>query len=250
MIIDDLMTDKITLHGLGFVQIQLEANHRLHVWHPELPRRSCFEHSSIHDHRFDFASTVLVGSMANHVYYVTRDSDEGEFVQYLHEGKRSPNGGRPWTPDGNIDLELVRSSTISAGQCYLSTAYVFHRTEALGNGKVATLMHKTHEFSQGAHSTCLAGVQPDTDFDRFQWSASQLWEIVRDVIVGVPFEKKTPVPNPRVQINRTGTGTVHIWGGPNFEYKLHEIHSHIAPTDQAAIKWCTDRGYVVDLVSF
>ena len=31
MIIDDVMTDKITLHGLGFVQIQLEGTQRLHI---------------------------------------------------------------------------------------------------------------------------------------------------------------------------------------------------------------------------
>ncbi|WLD70334.1 MULTISPECIES: hypothetical protein [Pseudomonas] len=40
-IIDDVMTDKITLHGLDFVQVQLEGGQRLHVWHPELPRCAC-----------------------------------------------------------------------------------------------------------------------------------------------------------------------------------------------------------------
>lgn len=28
MIIDDVMTDKITLHGLGFVQVQLQGQQR------------------------------------------------------------------------------------------------------------------------------------------------------------------------------------------------------------------------------
>jgi len=64
-IIDDVMTDKITLHGLGFVQIQLEGKQRMHVWHPELPRRACFEHSAIHNHRFDFDSLVIVGTQIN-----------------------------------------------------------------------------------------------------------------------------------------------------------------------------------------
>ena len=54
MIIDDAITNKITLHGLGFVQVQLEGNQRLHVWHPELPRQACFTHSAIHDQRFNF----------------------------------------------------------------------------------------------------------------------------------------------------------------------------------------------------
>lgn len=88
MIIDDVMTDKITLHGLGFVQVQLQGEQRLHVWHPELPRRSCFEHSAIHDHRFSFVSRVLTGEQINHRYEPLRHA-EGEFVMYLHEASAS-----------------------------------------------------------------------------------------------------------------------------------------------------------------
>jgi hypothetical protein len=36
MIIDDVMIDKITLHELGFLQVQLQGNQRLHAWHPDL----------------------------------------------------------------------------------------------------------------------------------------------------------------------------------------------------------------------
>jgi hypothetical protein len=187
-IIDDVMTDKITLHGLGFVQVQLQGNQRLHVWHPELPRRTCFEHSAIHDHRFDFTSRVLVGTQNNHVYAHQKKHD-GEFVLYLHEGKRTANGGRPWTPDGCADLNLVASFDVSAGKDYDSTAYVYHRTEPGGDGRVATIMQKTGEWQAGAHSTCRAGIQPDTDFDRFQWSPVRLWEIVADVMLG---QKVTP----------------------------------------------------------
>ncbi|WP_447778365.1 hypothetical protein [Pseudomonas chlororaphis] len=177
------MTDKITLHGLGFVQVQLEGNQRLHVWHPELPRRACFEHSAIHDHRFDFVSRVLVGTQINHVYSIQKKHD-GDFVLYLHEGKRTANGGRPWTPDGRADLTPVVSFEVQAGKDYDSTAYVYHRTEPSGDGRVATIMRKTGEWPAGAHSTCRVGIQPDTDFDRYQWSPAQLWEIVADVMLG------------------------------------------------------------------
>ncbi|MHC8358489.1 hypothetical protein ACYZTL_25590 [Pseudomonas sp. LB3P81] len=183
MIIDDVMTDKITLHGLGFVQVQLKGNQRLHVWHPELPRRACFEHSAIHDHRFDFTSRVLVGTQINHVYAMQRKHD-GEFVLYLHEGKRSANGGRPWTPDGHADLTPLPSFEVPAGKDYDSTAYVYHRTEPGGDGRVATIMAKRGEYPAGAHSTCRVGIEPDTVFDWFQWSPAQLWEVVSDVLLG------------------------------------------------------------------
>lgn len=190
MIIDDVMTDKITLHGLGFIQVQLEGNQWLHVWHPELPRRSCFQHSAIHDHRFDFVSTILVGSMANYEFEFEQvGQGEGGFIQYLHEGKRLPNGGRPWMPDGDIKLSLNRSFEISAGQIYTSKAYVFHMTKPLGSGKVATIMRKTDEFSRGAHSTCRVGIEPDSTFDRYQWSTTKLWEIVSDVLLNLKVKQ-------------------------------------------------------------
>jgi hypothetical protein len=183
MIIDDIMTDRITLHGLGFVQVQLEGNQRLHVWHPELPRRSCFEHSAIHDHRFDFVSRVLVGTQINHCFNLRRD-DDGDFMLYLHEGKRGANGGRPWTPDGRAHLDRGSIFEVRAGNEYGSRAYDYHRTEPGGDGRVATILQKGSEFPQGAHSTCRIGIQPDTDFDRFQWSPAKLWEVVTDVLLG------------------------------------------------------------------
>ncbi|WP_017903548.1 hypothetical protein [Pseudomonas asplenii] len=185
MIIDDVMTDKITLHGLGFVQVQLQGGQRLHVWHPELPRRACFEHSAIHDHRFSFMSRVLVGTQINHRYRLLDDVD-GEFVLYLHEGKRQAGGGRPWTPDGRANLLQEDTSTIAANSHYNTYhvgAYEYHRTEPGGDGRVATVIQKQAEYPAGAHSTCRYGVTPDTNFDRYQWPASQLWEVVRDVLM-------------------------------------------------------------------
>ncbi len=184
MIIDDVMTDKITLHGLGFVQVQLEGNQRLHVWHPELPRRACFEHSAIHDHRFNFTSRVIVGTQINHAFEMERH-DDGDFVLYLHEGMRTAGGGRPWTPDGCANMIPDGVYWISAGNDYNTQAYDYHRTEPGGDGRVATIMAKRGEYLDGAHSSCRCGVAPDTDFDRFQWAPSRLWEVVSDVLLGL-----------------------------------------------------------------
>ena len=58
--------------------------------------------------------------------------------------------------------------TIEAGSVYTSRAYEYHRTEPGGDGRVATTMQKRGEYPAGAHSTCRYGIQPDTDFDRYQ----------------------------------------------------------------------------------
>ncbi|KTB87923.1 hypothetical protein AO070_04745 [Pseudomonas syringae pv. syringae PD2766] len=183
MIIDDVMSDKITLHGLSFVQVQLEGSQRLHVWHPELPRRTCFEQSDIHDHRFSFTSRVLVGEQRNIEFKVEPDP-LGEYMLYLHEGARTACGGRPWVPDGRVRMVKIYEETVMAGITYGQTAYLYHRTEPQGDGKVATIMQKLGEYSRGAHSSGLVGTQPDDQFDRYQWTPAQLWEVVRSVLVG------------------------------------------------------------------
>lgn len=187
MIIDDIMTDKITLHGLGFVQVQLPANQRIHVWHPELPRRHCFEHSAVHNHRFGFRSIVLVGEQINipvSVFGTDDGDDDGNHMLYLHEGKRTANGGRPWVPDERVRLVEHAPQIVVAGNSYAMDAYAYHRTTSGGDGKVATLLSKLGEGQHGAHSSCLVGVDPDADFDRFQWSPGRLWEVVSAVLVG------------------------------------------------------------------
>ena len=94
MIIDDAMTDKITLQGLGFVKAQLEGNQRLHVLQPDLTRRTCFEHSAIQGHRFNFSSRVIVGTQINRCVEIVHQ-ESGEYMLYLHEGARTAGGGRP-----------------------------------------------------------------------------------------------------------------------------------------------------------
>ncbi len=154
-IIDNVMTDKITLHGLDFVQVQLEGNQRLHVWHPEL----------------------------NHCFKMER-CDDGAYMLFLHEDSRTAGGGRPWTPDGRANLVIDGEFKVAARNDYNTIAYDYHATTPGGDSRVATIMTKRGEYPAGAHSTCTFSAQPDTDFDRYQWSPAQLWEIVADVMLG------------------------------------------------------------------
>lgn len=179
----DPMKAPISLHGLGFIQVQLQGGQRLHVWHPDLPRRKCFLHSAIHNHRFGFESHVLVGRQIN-INYNAFSAKENAATHrlYLHEGARTANGGRPWTPNAEVVMVEESREVIDAGQIYRMLPYDFHRTEPGGDGRVVTLMTKTHEAQSGAMSSCSIGIEPDTDFDRFQLTPAQLWTYVLDVL--------------------------------------------------------------------
>jgi hypothetical protein len=172
--------DAITLHGLGFLQVRLERGQRLHVWHPDLPRRACFRHSQIHDHRFGFVSRVLVGEQINHVYRVVEGAPT--HMSYLHEGKRTRFGNRPWLPDGEVRIERAYGGAVPPGGEYEMRPYDYHSTEPGGDGRVATLMTKTSEGARGAHSLCDLGIEPDADFDRKQWPTPRLWGVVCSVL--------------------------------------------------------------------
>ena len=86
------MHSNISLHGLGFIQVQLPGDQRVHVWHPSLPRYGHLEFMGIHNHSFDFESRVLVGSIHNTEYVAEQaDSFDGaseSYVCYRHEGER------------------------------------------------------------------------------------------------------------------------------------------------------------------
>lgn len=179
----------MSLHGLGFLQIKLGADQRLHVWHPDLPRRACFEHSSIHDHRFGFKSTVLKGMQINDVYSVYQPGVNGfppdmhaSHRAYLHEGERLPSGNRPWIPRELLWVGHVSRELVSAGETYHMLPKVFHATTPGGDGRVATLMTKVEVGDTGARSLCSRYVEPDVDFDRKQMSDYNMWQVVRDVL--------------------------------------------------------------------
>lgn len=180
---------RITLHGLGFLVVQLPANQRMHVWHPELPKRKRLEQTWVHNHRFSFRSKVLVGSLYNVRWDAPAKGQEvyGDvFDEYSHAGARTAFGSRPWTPTGRkrvLTAEARRE--VAAGETYAMTAYDFHHTEvASSDGILVTLMEKCYEYDAPAASLCCEGVQPDEEFDRYQWAEECLWDVVHQCLAG------------------------------------------------------------------
>ncbi len=179
----------ISLHGLGFLQIKLDSNakQRLHVWHPDLPRRRCFEQSQIHDHRFGFTSRVLVGGILNDTYggfNLPADHPDATHIAYWHEGPRSEHGNRPWHEGGPIMAGCIAQEIVQAGESYHMLPYVFHTSRPMGDRCAVTLMTVTKDRGPtGARSLCEVNVVPDMDFDRFQLSTDTMWGIFQEALV-------------------------------------------------------------------
>ncbi|WP_181242658.1 hypothetical protein [Caulobacter vibrioides] len=173
--------ETISLHGLGFIQLILGGNQRLHVWHPDLPRRDCYEHSAIHNHRFGFVSRVLKGTQVNQrVDLEIVKPETGSHVLISHNGPRSDKGGRLSYPVADVNVSPRAPEFYEAGAEYVMPPMEYHQTPC--EGVVVTLMQKTVETSLHANSVCRRGVDFHYDFDRFQLSPSELFAYVVDAL--------------------------------------------------------------------
>ncbi len=175
---------QISLHGLGFIQVKLGGNQRLHVWHPDLPRRSCYAHSAIHNHRFSFMSHVLVGTQINRRWKVL-PAEAGTHDRISHDGVRSDKGGRQSYVAERVTVEAyfpgeAQDEIYTAGKSYHMPMLQYHETP--NSGIVVTLLQKLDEGDKHASSLITHGKEFDQDFDRFQMSECDMWRIVLDAM--------------------------------------------------------------------
>lgn len=180
--------ETITLHGLGFIQIKLPANRRLHVWHPDLPRRKCFDHSAVHNHRFSFASTVLIGEQVNRRWdvVIAHPDDDAEHRLISHNGPRSEKGGRLSREVAHCHLvpmdnqHPMKKEYYRAGDSYSMPALAYHDTP--NTDIVVTLMEKLTEGHIHASTIIHRYATFDQDFDRFQLPPEKLWQFVVEAL--------------------------------------------------------------------
>ena len=149
----------------------------MHVWHPDLPRRSCYEHSAIHNHRFSFVSRVLKGTQFNQrcdIEVVKPGTGTHKLIS--HNGPRTSLGSRESYPVADVNVIKREMESYTPGQEYYMPAMHYHHTPC--TGIVVTLMTKIEETDLHATSVCKTGIEFDYGFDRFQFSPEKLFEYV------------------------------------------------------------------------
>lgn len=110
--------------GLGFIQLKLTETTRLHFWHPSLKGGLSFE-EELHDHRYDFTSTILKGALSTEIWSV-------------HDGLGHEMYRVSCTPDSDQSPAFLRTCKprlectyqTGVGQSYSLPMDTFHRTSA------------------------------------------------------------------------------------------------------------------------
>ena len=173
------------VHGNGFIQLDIDADNRLHVWgDPRVPRQRVA--SPHHDHMFSFTSTVYRGRMV-HVEYGICEAHGGAYSVWEavmaegHDTKLVLAVGI-----GRVNLMPRHTMSILPGDSYSFERLRIH--EPLIPELTVTIMRKHGKtLADGAEGRpprvfLPYGQEPDNDFDRHAYDEQMLWQIIAEAV--------------------------------------------------------------------
>lgn len=157
---------ELSYHPNGFLQVAGGTNKRLHVWSSDIPRQQ--RPTLIHNHRFGFKSTVIMGMLINVRYRVlTPGSDEWSstfvrFVPKTHEGRYTE---LVQSMDKAMYTVVVEDyQVLHEGESYEMRPYEYHESHPWGFA--VTLMEKGENYPHEPSVLVPFGVKPDNKFTR------------------------------------------------------------------------------------
>lgn len=160
------------------------ANKRLHVWpdnSDDFPRQEV--RTSIHDHKFDMASEILIGELRQIRYHFSLDWEmlEGPTHQ-IYIARYNTRSDSTLEPTGAIvRLERISEEVYEEGDDYEQQASTFHDTECVG--LTATLMTKVQEYEFHEPRVMVPiGAEPDNDFKRDNVDVDLLWDKIDEAM--------------------------------------------------------------------
>jgi hypothetical protein len=107
--------------GLGFIQLKINEKYRLHFYTDELP--GIVDEEDIHNHRYGFKSTILLGSLTQNLFLVTPGST------HLKEQDNCRIGFKMNEKPIECGILFVQSKNYVAGTSYSIKHDEFHRVK-------------------------------------------------------------------------------------------------------------------------
>jgi hypothetical protein len=128
-------------HPLGFDKFVLVASPlyevRIHIWWPDAAQGR----GDIHNHRFSFASAVIVGAIQVSSY---RTGRSGVTMTRLAESRVESNVYE-YNPVGSVHVERATTLALSGGSSYYMDSSELHRVKIVGSGITATLFIRSRD---------------------------------------------------------------------------------------------------------
>ena len=178
----------IRVHGNGFIQIDMGYCQRVHVWgFEEIPRQQVS--TQIHNHRFDFKSTLLSGRLENRRYSVFRvlTHDPGYYHLYYASATKGEETKLVRSEGGEIVHPVCDDTQILyPSMTYRMDHLEYH--ESVPHELSMTLITKTAVYGPAQPGVLVPiGSEPGNDFKRSGRDEDELWAIVKQACEKVPW---------------------------------------------------------------
>jgi hypothetical protein len=167
------ITTKPYYFGLGFIQLKINHQERIHFWHPSLTHTS--DEEEIHDHRYNFKSTILRGKLNNEIF--SYKSNPNGIYSLMEVSCNKEKEGDPKFIS-NVDINLISSFDVIEGQSYYLGSDAFHKTKT--NGCIS-LLNRDLITKDLANVIMLNNKELTCPFS-IKLSEKNIWELIDDLI--------------------------------------------------------------------
>jgi hypothetical protein len=127
----------------------------LHLWRDQLSPVGM--DSDVHDHRWDFCSRILVGTLRNKLYEVAEDGEEHQAWAYSSSGSGSDYGLMETA--GTVRIQLSSAALFRAGSSYYQRGHLLHTAAPLVLPTI-TVVARGHPDRPSATDLLNAGRSP------------------------------------------------------------------------------------------
>lgn len=157
--------------GLGFIQIKLGQTYRLHIYTDILP--AIIGKEDIHNHRYDFTSHILYGSLYQELYELIDDTTHVIEEESCKEGYVASDSTKKL-----CGIKKISDQHFCKGSSYTIDHRTFHRVASSDAITLLTRSDYKKELAEvvrplGAHKICPFSKKVAED---------ELWSIVDNVL--------------------------------------------------------------------
>lgn len=172
--IDFLKTNcqRLYFFGLGFIQVKLNDSERVHFYTDAFPKTTIKE--EIHNHRYDFESTILKGTLVQEIFSYRLDN-EGD--SWITKETCNPTIKKEFDRH-QCSIKLIQRQTFGTGSSYWTDHDTLHRADS---NDAITYLKRGPYMKDEADIIYPIDLVPTCPFS-VKVSDDELWETIRSMI--------------------------------------------------------------------
>ena len=167
--------------GLGFIQLKIKDNSRIHFYHEDLPVLA----EEPHDHRYSFMSYILQGQFDQDLYDFHQTKHDGTH-EIVWEDCKPKSGGQSEKSTPGI-LKKIFSGTYQAGDYYEIDADTLHTV--VGRENAITYLVRDEPYKDFAGVVREIGAEAVCPFSQ-SIPVDYCWEMIESMLPKADKKKK------------------------------------------------------------